>query len=346
MKMMKQEDPDKHYSAEEISHIKAVASQYHATEFVQPTFHLVSILLFILAVLALIHKLSWKKQKKYIIGSVLVLSLLLLRMFMMFHDLCHKSYFPSNERETKTQGLNFAIAKWIEVLNLFEAQQWQEGHSNHHVAQGNLNYHDSARTLITSSEYEKLPRYKQLLYNVFRNPLIFFIVSPIYIFWISKFLYEWVYLVKYTIFLGLLYYIGKFKLVAAFFIAQYITAIVGLMLFHLQHQVNVGYWKRIADNDQNEKANADLRGASVLKIPWVFEYFTNGIEYHNVHHTDPGIPSYRIKSCYYELVRRGLIPDNKIGYLKSFKSLFHEWYNEKTQRYESNSFFSFLGLQG
>ena len=47
---------------------------------------------------------------------------------------------------------------------------------------------------------------------------------------------------------------------------------------------------------QNDKDNAELNGSSVLKIPFLLKPFTNGIEYHNVHHINPGVPSYNIKN--------------------------------------------------
>jgi len=335
------------YSSDEIKNIKYKISQYYANNMIEPSFYLSSTIICILLILILIHTLSWKKQKKYIILCVFILAMFLARMFMIFHDLCHKSYFPTNERKTNTNGLNFTIAQLIEMINGFQAGRWSKGHSAHHAAHGNLNSYDSTRTVLTTSEYENMPRYKQILYDIFRNPLFFFLVSPIYIYWICKLInHEWIYLIKYSFFLGLLYYIGSFKMLFAFLVAQYIAGIIGLMLFHLQHQVNVGYWKKFAEDDKLSKDNAELRGASVLKIPWIVDFFTNGIEYHNVHHLDPGVPSYKIKSCYNDLVNSGMIPDNKIGYLQSCKSLFHVIYNEKTERYESNSFFAYIGLQG
>lgn len=340
-------DREYSYSADEIKTIRNVIRQYQATDFTQPTFYLLSNILCILAVLVVINKLSWKKQKAYLIGAVILLALFLMRMFMMFHDLCHKSFFPTNERETGVQGLNFFVAQTIEGVNLYSASNWSKGHSAHHTAHGNMNTYDSTRTVLATSEYDNLPQWKQVLYDVFRNPLIFFLIAPFYIFWICKFInHEWSMLIKYAVCLGILYRVGSYKLVIAFIIAQYIAGFLGLILFHLQHQVNVGYWKRFPETDKLSKDNAELRGASVLKIPWILNFFSNGIEYHNVHHLDPGVPSYRIRACYEDLVGRGLIPDNKIGYLQSFKSLFHVMYNEKNQRYESDSFFRALGLQG
>lgn len=337
---------EEEYSADEIKRIKSVVAQYHATEFVSPTFYLISNIVCILAILYLI--VYTKKQKTwFVIASILLLALFMMRMFMMFHDMCHKSYFPSTERQTTIDGVNVFVAQCIEGFNLFEASHWNKIHSAHHKAQGNMNLFDHTRTVLSSSEYDKLPQYQRVLYDVFRNPIIFFPIAPLYIYWICKFInQEWMMLFKYIVCLVLLYLVGSYKLLFSFLAAQYIAATAGLMLFHLQHQVNIGYWRRFPEEDELSKDNAELRGSSVLKIPWVLDYFTNGIEYHNVHHIDPGVPSYKIRACYEDLVSQGMLPDNKVGYLQALKSLFHVIYNEKTQRYESGSFFRLLGLQG
>ena len=131
-----------------------------------------------------------------------------------------------------------------------------------------------------------------------------------------------------------MYYCGSWKLVGIFVFAQYIAGLLGLIVFHLQHQVNIGYWKRFDNDDELAKANAELYGASVLQIPWFLEYFTCGIEYHNIHHLDPGMPGYNTKACYYDLVKKELIPDNKIGYSQSIQSIMHTIYDDTTELYK------------
>jgi acyl-lipid omega-6 desaturase (Delta-12 desaturase) len=254
---------------------------------------------------------------------------------MMFHDMGHKSFFPTDEREKGYKGFNMEVASFIEQWCLFSADFWSDGHAMHHKVHGNMNEYDGTRTVLKTSEYEKLDPILQMLYGIGRCPIFFFLLGPLYVFWIGRIINgEWEYLVKYSIWLFILYKIGSYKLLFSFLLAQYITGIIGMMLFHLQHQVNIGYWKPFDKHDILSKDNAELLGASVLTIPFFLEYFTNGIEYHNIHHLDPGIPSYKIKDVYYQLVEKGLIPDNKIGYLQEFASLGHTIFNEKTQRYE------------
>ena len=318
------------YTQEDIDKIKEILKQNYASNFSEPSFYLITTLLIFFAIIYLIHI-----SKKYNPVLIVLLSLVMIRLFIIFHDLCHKSYFPSNERKENKDGFNFTIANFIDVFVVYNATSWKIGHSHHHKVHGNINEFDYTRTLLISSEYEKLPDYQKVLYNFFRFPLVFFSLLPIYLVWIKNIVnFEIIHLIKYCLFMGALYYMGSTKLVVSMLIAQYIAMFIGVILFHLQHQVNIGYWTSFEKEDELSKANAELKGASILQIPEFLKFFTNGIEYHNVHHLDPAVPSYNIRKCYYEIVDKGLIQDNQISYYQSFISLFHTIFNEKTQRYE------------
>jgi omega-6 fatty acid desaturase (delta-12 desaturase) len=322
------------YTSSEISKINQVIREnWYAKGNFRPTLYLLTTLVFIFILLFQINNTN---NPAFLGIFLLFLVLCIMRMFMIFHDLTHRSYFPSNERKTGENGINIYVAKCIDFLCSYDANMWRSIHSEHHRVHGNINEIDETRTVYISSRYNALPEYQKILYNIIRFPPIFFLLAPIYIFWINKiFNHEWEYMLKYIIFLNILYHFGSWKLVGFYVAAQYIAGIIGIMLFHLQHQVNVGYWKPF-DNDKDKvaKANAELHGASVLQIPCIVDFFTFGIEYHNVHHLDPGIPGYNTRDCYYDLVNRGLISDNKIGYLQSFKSLMHTIYDEETGLYK------------
>ena len=321
------------YTEEQIKTIKEyIKTNAYATNYLTPLLNLLFTLVLLFTLLYIINI----TDEYYILFIlILCLALVLMKMFMIFHDLCHKSYFPTNERKEKKKGFNMSIAKILDVFCLYDANHWDSLHSTHHKLHGNLNEFDATRTVLTSSEYEKLSENNKLLYKILRNPIIFFLFAPLYIYWVNKIINGDIeYIIKYVILLCILYHIGSIKLVLCFILAQYIGGMIGIMMFHLQHQVNVGYWKPIVKDEQLSKDNAELLGASVLQIPSFIDYFTSGIEYHNIHHLDPGIPSYNIQKCYNELCALGLIPDNKIGYKQQYDSLFHTIFNEKTELYE------------
>ena len=318
------------YTEHDVVKIKSKITEYYADGFLEPTMQLVITLVFIFIILYFI-----RCHKTYHIGLIVLLSLGLIRLFIIFHDLTHKSYFPSDERATKQRGINYIVASIIEGIAGYDLERWISIHSRHHSVHGNMNEYDGTRTVLTSGEYDALPWFYKILYKIIRNPIVFFLVAPLYIFYLSRIMFfDYVYILKYSLWLFALYKLGSKKLMFSFIGAQYLAGVNGLVLFHLQHQVNVGYWKPFDNNDQLSKDNANLLGASVLKIPFPFHIFTAGIEYHNVHHMDPGVPGYKIGACYDDLVSQGYIPDNKVGYFQAFSSIWHTIFNEKTQTYE------------
>jgi omega-6 fatty acid desaturase (delta-12 desaturase) len=319
------------YSQETIDQIKHhIKTNAYAANYVEPTWYLITTLLFMFGLLYAIHI-----TKGYSLSLILFLALVMMRLFMIFHDMCHRSFYPTDERAKKEKGFNYQMASTIEHWCLFSASYWNNTHSTHHGALGNLDEYDGTRTVFTSSEYDRLPEYQKVLYQIIRFPPVFFLLAPIYIYWLGRVIQgEWMYITKYSLWLVVLYKLGNWKLLISFLIAQYVGGILGIMMFHLQHQVNDGYWKHFDNTDPLLRSNADLSGSTVLTMPWFLEYFSNGIEYHNIHHIDPGIPSYNMKRTYYELVNRGLLKEDKVDYATEWASLWNTLYNEKTEKYE------------
>ena len=308
-------------------HIKKVG---YADNYAEPTFYLITTLTFESNILYCIHT-----SPNFSPFLITLLSLFMLRLFMIFHDMCHRSFFPTDERTKKYKGLNFKVAGWIEQWCVYPAERWNSLHSMHHKAHGNMNVYDGTRTVLTSDKYNSLGAYTKKAYRIGRSPFLFFPIAPLKIYFLSHVLSrEYGLIFKYSVWMFFLFRVGSTKLTLSYLLAQYLAGVIGLMLFHLQHQVNVGYWKLFEKDDRVSKFNAELQGASVLKIPSFLEYFSNGIEYHNVHHMDAGVPCYKTKQVYYELVQKGLIKDTKIGYWQQFTSLGHTIFNTETNLYE------------
>ena len=66
----------------------------------------------------------------------------------------------------------------------------------------------------------------------------------------------------------------------------------GMVLFHLQHSVNLPYRERKQKWDFNKAA---LEGSTFMRVPWLLRIFTLGIEYHHIHHLNTNVASYVIQ---------------------------------------------------
>ena len=324
------------YNLQEISEIKSVTELYEAKNAFKSTILLTLNHLLVWFCIFVLYLSTIKKSNAGLVFSILLLSLLFTRNFMVFHDLHHASYFPSHERTTKLHGLNRKIGDFLDVLYIWPGTSWRETHSTHHKTHGDLNMHDPARTFLSSSQYNKLSYTNQLAYDIFRHPIIFFaFIVPLWNSLLSNIIYQrYLYLGKTAVYFFIIYSFTNSKTLMGVLAAVYLANVIGGVLFHLQHAINnPNYWVSIKENDYVSKMNAELMGSSVLYIPYVLKPFTNGIEYHNVHHINPGVPSYNIRKCYEDLRNRGLLKNRTIGLKEMYISMGHTLYDEKLQKY-------------
>ena len=157
------------YSNKEIQTIKTISKKYICNDNLS-NYHYFSTLGFFFITLYFLSSNNF-----IIYGFAFIFTILFkIRLFMIFHDLCHGSYFMSDERKTKKNGINLYIARCINCISVyFAADDWKKFHSEHHEAHGNMNKVDGARTLINDKEYESLPPLKKRLYDIIRYPPFF-----------------------------------------------------------------------------------------------------------------------------------------------------------------------------
>ena len=102
-------------------------------------------------------------------------SLVIVRMFVQFHDMAHFSYF-------KSISLNKAIGSLLGVHVHFPFQAWRDGHNHHHKHFGNLDRIDLSQTILfTKKQYEKMPAGKKIIVRIFREPVVFFLITAPFI---------------------------------------------------------------------------------------------------------------------------------------------------------------------
>lgn len=317
------------YDNDSINSILYITKKYEANNYLYPCILMTtSILLLILCIFGL----NLLKNTYFIIPMIIFTTLIISRNFMIFHDLGHANYFPSNERKNNKTGINKTLCDILDFIYYYPGKDWIKTHTSHHKTHGNIDEYDEARSLITSDEYKKQPYIIRRLYDILRHPIIFYIISPLYVFNIARLVnYNIIYLIKLGVFLYLVKYFTNTKTVIFLLISYYIAGIFGVILFHLQHSMNEPSWSK--HYTQNDKDNAELNGSSVLKIPYLLKPFTNGIEYHNVHHINPGVPSYNIQKCYEELRNKKLLHNKEYSLTEMFQALSHTLYDSKTNKY-------------
>jgi len=225
----------------------------------------------------------------------------LVRIFVLFHDCGHGSFMKSRRAHT-------LLGVVLGVVTFTPYEQWRHKHAVHHATASDLDRRGTGDIwTLTVEEYMRGSRWKRLAYRVARNPLVLFLLGPLYIFLIehrfpirgaSKRLRRGVYwtnasLLAIALVMHLTIGIKAYLLVVLPVVM--LSGAAGVWLFYVQHQFEDTYWERRGDWDY---WTAALNGSSFYKLPRIFQWFSANIGFHHIHHLSPGIPNYRLEECH------------------------------------------------
>jgi len=261
---------------------------------------------------------------------VVLASGFLIRIFIIFHDCGHGSFF-------KSQRVNRFWGRLGGVLSFTPYYAWTKNHKDHHETSGNLDERGVGDvTTMTVKEYLAASKMTRFKYRFYRNPLAMLLLGPLLILLIGNrfmllgddrkvnFSVWGTNLVILAIFAAVALTLGvKYYLLIQLPII-YFGLMFGIWLFYVQHQFDGVYWKRGAEWDFVE---ASLAGSSFYKLPKVLQWFSGSIGFHHVHHLNERVPNYRLEKCHKELVKLREVP--VIDFRRSLKSLSYRLWDEE-----------------
>ncbi|ANM32338.1 fatty acid desaturase [Acidobacteria bacterium Mor1] len=249
------------------------------------------------------------------------------RLFIVFHDCTHGSYF-------KSRKANEILGFWTGVLAFTPFHQWRQQHAIHHATTGDLDRRGFGDIwTMTIDEYNASSRWKKLAYRVSRNPAVFLLFGPLLVFGIQHRIPDRrlhkrerrsVHQTNLAI-LGILV-LAHFTIgLKAYLMVQLpiflLGGAAGVWLFYVQHQFEDTAWARREQWDYLEGA---LQGSSFYKLPRILQWFSGNIGFHHIHHLNPRIPNYYLEKCHKEHPLFQQAP--KITLFSSLKSAFlHLW---------------------
>jgi acyl-lipid omega-6 desaturase (Delta-12 desaturase) len=227
----------------------------------------------------------------------------LIRLFIIFHDCGHRSFF-------KSKKANIVVGMIMGILAFTPFYKWHNQHRIHHATSGNLDKRGIGDVwTMTVDEYLKSSRWDRFLYRSFRNPFIMFTLGPVLVVMVQNRIAKknLTRLEKRNIYFTNLM-IGVLALLIilligfkAFLLIQLpvilISHSVGIWLFYIQHQFDDVYWERESKWDYKISA---IKGSSFLKLPAILQWFTGNIGFHHVHHLSSRIPNYYLEKCHNE----------------------------------------------
>lgn len=263
-------------------------------------------------------------------------ALFLVRTFIIFHDCTHGSFFPSDRA-------NRIVGFLTGVLTFTPFEPWRISHLKHHATNGRLDHRGVGDVYtMTYEEYKSAGRTKRLGYRLYRNPLVMFVLGPIYTFILvhrvhgldgnrrSKRSVLLTNLAIGLIAVGVSLAFGFRVYLGVQLPVILISGTMGIWLFYVQHQFDPGYWKH---DEKWDRYDAAMYGASYYKLPHLLRWFTGNIGVHHLHHLQPRIPNYALYRAYTE-VPQAQIPE-PLTFWKSLASVRINLWSEVQERFLS-----------
>ncbi len=264
----------------------------------------------------------------------LLMSLFLLRVFVLMHECGHESLFRGN-------GLNKVFGFAFGVVSGMPQYVWSKHHAYHHATNGNWDKYRGPLEIKSVAEYQVLNARQQRAYQRARNiwlaPIAGFsyVVFNPRVTWMKgsvalvahilkgklarpgisfrahaatfKTRYwadaeEYWHMAWNNVALLGLWVFGCWALGPLLFFVVYLASTslaggAGIVLFTVQHNFEHSY----ASGDEGwDRDTAAIRGTSFLVLPRWLHWFTANIAYHHIHHLSARIPNYCLAKCHAE----------------------------------------------
>lgn len=267
-------------------------------------------------------------------GIVLLMSLFLLRAFVLMHECGHGSLFRS-ARMNKVFGFILGVVTGMPQL------VWSAHHQFHHSTNGNWQKYQGPLSIIPAHEYAAMSAAQQRRYrnarNIWRAPhagFFYLIFSPRWLLlsgirdllqhvmharraqpalslraaaasfttphWASlqEFAHHlWTSIALFCAWSLMAWLVGPLLFFVCYTLSVSIAGWAGILIFTVQHNFEHSY----ASGDVGWSYNdAAIEGTSFLVLPRWLNWFTANIGYHHIHHLSARIPAYRLVACHDE----------------------------------------------
>ncbi|MDQ8204715.1 fatty acid desaturase [Pelagicoccus sp. SDUM812003] len=235
------------------------------------------------------------------LGLAILAAGFLVRVFIIFHDCTHGSFFASKHANS---WVGFVAG----VLTFTPFAHWRWEHARHHATSGDLDRRGVGDVgTMTVDEYVKASTWERVRYRMTRNPITLFVFAPLFLFLIKQrfsssgagqperrsVLWTNVCLVALAVVLSWLFGWQAYVFIQLVILA--VSGAAGVWLFYVQHQFEDVYWER---GDEWSFVDAALKGSSFYRLPKALQWLSGNIGYHHVHHLSARVPNYRLEACH------------------------------------------------
>lgn len=237
------------------------------------------------------------------IASSLLTGLLILRLFVIYHDQQHHAILP---RSKAAEGL----MRMFGVYVLAPSSIWRSSHNYHHNHNSKLrSAHIGSFPIMTKTQFLRSSPSRRFQYLFIRHPatiLMGYIFMFLYGMCLNPFLTDrkrhrdglYALILHFALGGALLYWFGWRGLLLAQTLPHFLAYAIGTYLFYAQHN-----FPTVSFNDKAgwtyEKAALD--SSSRMVTGRIMGWFTANIGYHHVHHLNARVPFYRLPEVVREI---------------------------------------------
>ncbi len=253
------------------------------------------------------------------------------RLYVLQHDCGHGSLFSTKHR-------NDLAGHGLSVFTLTPYRVMQSNHNDHHSHLGNLDERDTTEIFtMTLREWQAAGPWRRLWYRLYRHPLILIPLGGIFTYVLA---YRWpknagrvdpkgviLHNLALALWVALIWALAGLPGLIIYGATVFVAGCVGVFLVYLQHNFEDTWWDRKPDLNP---ARAALQGSSALDLGWWFDLAVANITYHDIHHFNANIPSYRLRACHKALRDRYEV--QTIGWTEALRSFSLKLWDEDQGR--------------
>lgn len=230
----------------------------------------------------------------------LLTGLLLVRLFVIYHDQQHRAILP------KSRLAEFFM-RLFGIWALSPSSIWRASHDHHHAHNSQLRGSNiGSYPIMTREQYQKSSAGDRFKYLFMRHPLTI-LFGYLFVFLFGMVIYPFfnsprkhydcllAFLLHIALGTALVLMFGWWTMILALVLPRLLACAMGSYLFYAQHN-----FPGVVFNDRAgwtfEKAA--LESSSYLKTNPLMAWFTGNIGYHHIHHLNHRIPFYRLPEIY------------------------------------------------
>ncbi|SHG41827.1 fatty acid desaturase [Cognatishimia maritima] len=236
------------------------------------------------------------------------------RLYMLQHDCMHRCFL-------KPKKINDLIGVLLSPFTLTPFATGRYNHGLHHSHVGDLDHRDTFEiNVLTVNEYREKSFGFRLAYRLYRHPFTLVLVGPFLVFMVfhrfpkntlkggfikDVLIHNLMLLVYFAAVFGVAGLTGIWVLLLSIWIGVSLGAVIP----YVEHNFEDAHWGRWPELTHEKAA---LENSAVLDFGKAFHWVTANIGFHDLHHLNPMIPNYNLKTCHQELENAGLLHSRKI----------------------------------